>query len=307
MANPTKHANAAMMRKVAMPSANGAAGNAVPLQPRDTSGHQLHHPMPHVNMWRGQHNKYRYNQATPARYGEGEAKNSYHQYFSHAKCPEDYNRGLREFELINVRRGKLVKKPMPVVQYVGKDAKPTWLFKTWHDALQTTEPWQREVQYEAHTPTHLGAKRPLSVLAPKTMHKHMHLAWMEKVTITCSPLLFGFGFTLQKTVLDFYRRCISGRSMFPKDKVFLFYSVDAVAPRIEVTWMDGTTYSPVILDGAKPQDLIQSVMEAAWLQGDRMEAAGTKLPPLAIDDYKWQEVLSFKRKKKVEAAGKKKK
>lgn len=264
-------------------------------------------PLPYTMMWRGNHTKFRYTKTSLGRWGEGETKHRYHQYFSHAKCPTDYGKAGREFELMTVDQGKRVQKPLPEVQYVPKDAKPTWNFKTWVDPLDTLDIWQREVQYEHHIPTHLNAKRPLAVLAPTTFHKHMQLAYFEKITITVSPFLFGFGFTAQKTALDFYRLCLASRSPLPKDKVFLFYSIDDIAPTIEVTWLDGSVYTPTIYDNMKPTALVQQIMERSWLEGDRLDAAGTKLPKLGVDDYKWALVLELKKKKKAEAkAGAKK-
>ncbi|KEG06877.1 hypothetical protein DQ04_11821020 [Trypanosoma grayi] len=253
-------------------------------------------------MWRGNHDRYTYNQSTVARWGEGETRHMYHQHYAHAKCPRDYGRGGREFAYLSVTRGRLAQRPLPQVQYVAKGAKPTWLFKSWHTPLSSPVMWEREVQYDAHVPQHTGAKRPLAVLAPRTMHRYLFLMHMERITVTVSPLLFGYGHTLQKAVLDFYRRAISARAPFPKDKVFLFYAVDHVTPRIEVKWLDGTTYAPPVLEGASAQDLIQMVMEEAWLAADRMGAEGRVLNPIAIDDYKWEQLIVFKKVRDKEAA-----
>jgi hypothetical protein len=246
-------------------------------------------------MWRGNHNKYQYNTATSSLWGEGETHRKYHQHFAHAKCPTDYGRAGREFEFLSVKRGKLMVKPLPQVQYVQKGSKPCWLWKSWHSAANTTEMFQREVQYAEHVPEHLGAKRPLCVVAPQTMHKNLHLMHMEKITITVCPFLFGYGHTVQKAALDFYRHALSSRSPFPKDKVFLFYSLDFITPKIEVTWLDGTVYEPPLLQGGNHLDIIQMVMEQGWLAADVMEAKGMALQPLAIDDYKWEQVIAFKK------------
>lgn len=270
----------------------------------------LVHPLPGYAMWRGNHWKYRYNQATASSWGEGDTHRQYHQHYAHAKDPKDYGRAGREFEFLSVKRGKLVQKPLPKVQYVHPDSKPKWLWKSWHGAMNTTEMWQREVQYPEHIPEHLGAKRPLSVMAPTTYHRHLHLIHMEKIVITVCPFVFGLGDTLQKTVLDFYRRALSARSPMPKDKVFLFYSLDAISPQVQVTWIDGSTYTPPLLEGMSSQDIIQMIMETGWLTGDRIEAAGKALQPLAIDDYQWEAVVTFKKIRDKNAskgaAGKKK-
>jgi hypothetical protein len=259
------------------------------------------HPQVGYALWRGQHMKYNYSRSTLGRFGEGAAMEKYHQYFSHAKDPRDARKSGREFEYMRVERGKVLQKSLPSVQYVQPKSKPNWLFKTWSDAFDGFDLWQREVQYEEHVPTHLEAKRPLAVLAPSTHHTHMHLAYMNKITITVSPFVFGFGSTAQKTALDFYRNCLSSRAPFPNEKVFLFYSIDAVAPRIEVEWINETVFEPVIHDRMNSLELVQQIMERAWLAADVMAASGAKLPALAVDDYKWHQVLSFKKKKKKEA------
>lgn len=110
---------------------------------------------------------------------------------------------------------------------------------------------------------------------------------MEKINITVSPFTFGYGANLQKSVLDFYRRALSSRAPYPNDKIFLYYTVDCITPQIEVVWLDGTTYCPPLIEGVSAQDLIQMVMEEAWLTADRMGAQGRTLNPIAIDDYKW--------------------
>eukprot|EP00796_Vickermania_ingenoplastis_P008601 gene8601-6037_t len=263
----------------------------------------LVYPLPFYAMWRGNHDKYTYNQATASTWGEGETNRQYHQHYAHAKCPADYGRAGREFQYLTVTAGKLIKKPLPAVQYVHKDSKPNWLFKSWHNPLSAPSMWEREVQYAEHIPEHIGAKRPLAVLAPKTFHRHLFMMHMEKITITISPFLFGLGKTLQKSVLDFYRRALSGRCPYPHDKVFLYYSIDVVTPKVEVTWLDGTTYSPPLIEGISAQDIIQMIMEEAWLAADRMHAAGRTLQPIAIDDYKWEQLIAFK-KKRVKDAGK---
>jgi hypothetical protein len=254
------------------------------------------------NMWRGNHSKYTYTRTGLGRYGESGAMAKYHQYFSHAKDPTDVWKSGREYEYLRVERGKPLQKPLPQVQYVNKDSKPTWLFKSWSDPFDGFDLWQREVQYPEHIPTHVDAKRSLAVLAPSTRHTHMHLAYMNKITITVSPFVFGFGNTAQKTALDFYRSCLSSRAPFPNDKVFLFYAVDAIAPRIQVEWINETVFEPVIYDRMQPRELVQQIMERAWLQADIIASSGAKVPALAIDDYKWHEVLSFKKKKAAAAA-----
>lgn len=264
----------------------------------------LVYPLPFYAMWRGNHNTYQYNQSTSSTWGEGETHRYYHQHYAHAKCPTDYGRSGREFAYLSVRTGKLVRKPLPKVQYVDKDSKPTWLFKSWHNPLSAPSMWEREVQYPEHIPEHIGAKRPLAILAPKTFHKYLFLMHMEKITLTISPFLFGYGNTLQKAALDFYRRALSARCPFPKDKIFLFYSIDVISPKIEVTWLDGSTYTPPLIEGVTAQDLIQMVMEEAWLAADRMNAAGRVLHPVAIDDYKWDQLVVFKKKRAKEAGGK---
>lgn len=265
---------------------------------------RLIYPLPFYAMWRGNHNKYTYNQATASTWGEGETHRLYHQHYAHAKCSTDYGRSGREFAYLSVRSGKLVKKPLPKVQYVKEGSKPSWLFKSWHNTLSTPSMWEREVQYPEHIPEHLGAKRPLAILAPRTFHRYLFLMHMEKITITISPFLFGYGNSLQKAVLDFYRRALSARCPYPNDKIFLFYSVDAVSPKVEVTWLDGSTYVVPLIEGVTAQDLIQMVMEKAWLEADRMSAAGRVLQPLAIDDYKWEQLIVFKKKRAKEAGAK---
>lgn len=274
------------------------------LRPHVGHVRRLVYPLPFYLMWRGNHNKYNYNQATSSTWGEGESARQYHQHFAHAKCPTDYGRAGREFSYLSVKPGKMIKKPLPTVQYVNKDSKPQWLFKSWHNPLSSPSMWEREVQYAEHTPEHIGAKRPLAVLAPKTFHKHLFLMHMEKITITVSPFMFGFGNSFQKAALDFYRRALSARCPFPNDKIFLFYSLDAITPKIEVTWLDRTAYSPPFIQGVTAQDLIQMIMEEAWLAADRMNAAGITLQPVAIDDYKWEQLIIFKKKRAKEAGAK---
>lgn len=307
--SPATHYSIETLRTVGLLPAQLALSRRPRLRPHVGHLKGLVHPLPYYAMWRGNHSSYTYNQSTVSRWGEGETRRLYHQHYAHAKCPTDYGRGGREFEYLSVKRGRLIKKPLPQVQYVRKDSKPTWLFKSWHTPLNSPTMWEREVQYAEHIPEHLGAKRPLAVVAPRTMHRYLFLMHMEKITITVSPFLFGYGHTLQKAVLDFYRRAISARAPFPKDKVFLFYSIDHITPRIEVTWLNGTTYAPPLLEGTSPQDLIQMVMEEAWLAADRMGAEGRVLNPLAIDDYKWDQLIVFKKVRDKEATkggGKKK-
>lgn len=264
----------------------------------------LVYPLPFYYMWRGNHDKYTYNQSTSSTWGEGETHRQYHQHYAHAKCPSDYGRAGREFSFLSVKTGKLLQKPLPKVQYVKRDSKPSWLFKSWHNPLSAPSMWEREVQYPEHIPEHLGAKRPLAILAPKTFHKYLFLMHMKKITLIISPFLFGYGNTLQKAALDFYRRALSARCPFPNDKIFLYYSIDVVSPKITVTWLDGSTYSPALIEGVTAQDLIQMVMEEAWLAADRMSAAGKTLHPVAIDDYKWEQLIAFKKKRSKEAVGK---
>nr|CCD17443.1 unnamed protein product [Trypanosoma congolense IL3000] len=301
MSNPRGHYTIEGLRAAGLLPAQMALSRKPRLRPHIGNLRGLVYPLPYYAMWRGNHNKYTYNKSTVCLWGEGDTRSMYHQHYAHAKCPTDYGRGGREFEYLTVQRGKLFQKPLPRVQYVLKDSKPTWLFKSWHTPLSSPTMWEREVQYAEHTPEHIGAKRPLAVVAPRTMHRHLFLMHMEKITITVSPLLFGYGHTIQKAVLDFYRRAISARSPFPNDKVFLLYAIDQITPRIEVTWLDGTSYVPPILEGASTQDLIQMVMEEAWLAADRMSAAGRVLNPLAIDDYKWDQLIVFKKVRDKEA------
>lgn len=262
----------------------------------------LIYPLPYYAMWRGNHNSYTYNKATPARWGEGATNGMYHQHYAHAKCPTDYGRGGREFAHLSVTCGKLVRKPLPKVQYTSPDSQPRWLFKSWHSALSSPAMWEREVQYDEHVPAHVQAKRPLVILAPRVFHRHLVLMHMEKIDIVLSPFLFGFANSLQKAVIDFYRRALSARAPFPNDKIFLYYTMDNVTPSIVVTWLDGTTYSPPLIEGVQAQDIIQMVMEEAWLAADRMSAAGRVLNPIAIDDYKWEQLIVFKKKRAKDTA-----
>lgn len=259
------------------------------------------HPLPYAHMWRGNHDKYQYNKHMSGHFGESETKKMYHQYYSHAKDPTQYGRSGLQTEMLLVSRGKLKFKPLPAVQYVDPKSKPKFNYKSWHDALDSREVWQREVQYPEHVPAHLGAKRPLAIQSPSTLHNFVHLAHMEKIVVTICPFLFGFGRHLQKAVLDFYRRCLGARSPFPADKIELFYTIDYVSPKVEVFWLDGSSFDVPLLEGARDLDIVQLVMEQSWLAADRMDAAGRQLQPLPIDDYKWQQVLNFKKKKKAEA------
>lgn len=303
--NPAVHVGVSSLKRLGLAPPLGTMRRLQKEQPRDVHAFRyLRHPLPHYTMWRGNNFKYQYAQSSVARWGEGDTKNRYHQFYAHAKDPEDYGKPGRDFELLQVQQGKLNKKPMPVPQYVGKDSKPAWNFRSWADLLSTLDPWQRELQYKEFVPEHLGAKRPLCPLAPSTYHQHMHLAYIEKLDIRICPFFFGYGPSVQRAVLNFYRRTLGGRSSFAKDKISLTYSIDHIAPQITVTWLDGTTYSPPVLDGVTPQGLIQKIMEQAWLQRDKLEASGKELKPLSIDDYKWNEVIKFKKEKK--AGGKKK-
>lgn len=301
--NPATHVSRATLKRVGLALPVGALSRKPKETPRDMSGGKyLKHPMPHYLMWRGNTNKYQYNTSFVSRWGEGDTKHKYHQYFAHAKDPQDYDRPGRDYDLMIVRRGKLNIKPLPQVQYIdNKNSKPKWNFRSWADLLSTLDPWQRELQYPEHVPEHLGAKRPLCPLNPTTYHKHIHLAYIEQIDITVCPYLFGYGPSIQRTALNFYRRCLSGRSAFPKDKVSLTYSIDLVMPKITVTWLDGSKYSPTLLEGMEPQAVIQKIMEQAWLQRDKLEASGKELNPLSIDDYKWNEVIKFKKEKKAAA------
>jgi hypothetical protein len=306
-ANPAVHFTMAHLKGIGLPIPQHAVSRKPRLRPWVGRNRGITYPLGTYAMWRGNHWSYRYNQSTAATWGEGETHREYHQHYAHAKDAKDYGRAGREFEYLSVKRGRLDIKPLPKVQYVPDGAKPKWLWKSWHGAMNASDMWQREVVYDEHIPEHLGCKRPLSVLAPSTYHGHLHLMHMEKVTITVCPFLFGFGDTMQKTVLDFYRRALSARSPFPKDKVFLFYSIDFVTPTIEVTWLDGTTYAPPMLEGNNSQSLIQMIMEQGWLAQDRMEAAGRTLQPLAIDDYKWEQLITFKKIRDKDAVKNKKK
>lgn len=129
---------------------------------------------------------------------------------------------------------------------------------------------------------------------------------MTGISVTVCPFFFGYAGSrsVQRAAIDFYRRCLSARAMLPKEQVQLHYSIDPVAPRIEVTWLDGTKYSPPILEGCTAQGLIQSVMEEAWLMRDKLEASGKNLQPLSIDDYKWNDIIAWKKAKKKAAAKK---
>ena len=305
--NPATHVATNTLKRLGLAPQIGAMSRRPKEIPRDMNGFlSKRHPMPHYTMWRGNTHRYQYNESFVARWGEGDTKYRYHQYFAHAKDPNDYDKPGRDFELLQVRQGKLNVKKMPEVQYVAKDAKPTWNFRSWSDLLSTLDPWGREVQYKEHVPEHLGAKRPLCPMSPTTYHKHIQLAYMDKIEIMICPFFFGYGPSIQRSVLTFYRRCLSGRSSVPKDKISLVYSVDLVSPKITVHWIDGTTYSPPVLEGVTAQGLIQRIMEQAWLQRDKLEASGKELKPLSIDDYKWNEVIKFKKVKKASAvAGKK--
>ena len=309
MANPAKYASPAHMRNVKVHPAGGVWMRDAPRLQPDRSG-QHRHPLPQYLLWRSLigSDKFKYNQGSVSRYGEGEGMRTYHQYFAHAKDPADSCRTGREYELLRIHRGLPWKKALPKAQYTGSDPKATvrWLFKSWDDALDQTQMWQREVWHDAHVPTHLGAKRPLSVLAPSTYHKQMTLVNMNRIDITICPFLFGFGHTMQKTVLDFYRRCLSGRAQVPNDKVHLSYTATYTSPRVTVEWKDGSKWSPPLVEGSKTQDLIQAIMEQAWLQADRMEAAGVQLPPLTLDDFKWAQVVQYKKKKSADPKAKKK-
>ncbi|KAK7195254.1 hypothetical protein NESM_000450900 [Novymonas esmeraldas] len=305
MATPPSHYTVANLRTLGLSIPQVALSRQPRLRPHVGHLSGLVYPLPHYAMWRGNHNKYTYNQATPARWGEGNTHTMYHQHYAHAKCPTDYGRGGREFQFLSVTRGKLTRKPLPTVQYVSATSSPRWVFKSWHNPLAAPSMWEREVQYPEHTPEHTAATRPLAVVAPKTFHKHLFLMHMERITVTVSPLLYGYGHTLQKAALDFYRRGLSARSPFPKDKILLYYSIDHVTPKVEVTWLDGSVYAPPLIEGVGAQDLIQMVMEQAWLAADRMSAAGRVLNPIAIDDYKWEQLIAFKQKRAKSAdAGK---
>ena len=302
MANPPKHATKELFMRLGVPPPAGALSRRPRYQPVPSSYNCLMHPLPYYTMWRGNHAKYTYNKYTVSNWGEGETMKRYHQYFSHAKDPCDVGRSGREFELIKVTQGKMVRKPLPVPQYVLPDSKPKWVFKSWESSFDNLEVWQREVQYQEHVPAHLGCKRPLCVLAPVTFHKYVHMAHIDKVTVTLCPFVFSYGKSLQKTAIDFYRHCLSARCPFPKDRVFLFYALDYMTPQIEVTWVDGTTYNVPLLEGSQCQNIVQLVMERSWLEGDRIDASGRPLQPLPIDDFKWQQLIAFKQKKKAQAA-----
>jgi hypothetical protein len=263
---------------------------------------QMHHPLPYYSMWRGNTLTYRYNKYQSSNWGEGATNAMYHQHYAHAKDPTDYGRSGREFEFLRVSFGKMIKKPMPVVQYVKPDSKPVWNFKSWHAELGTATIWQREVQYPEHIPEHIGANRPLCNLAPSTLHKRIHLAHIDKITITICPLLFGFGHTMQKSVIDFYRHCLATKTIFPEEKVFMYYTLDHITPKIEVTWIDGSVFSVPVFEFGTSQEYIQMVMERSFLVADRISATGKTVQPLPIDDFKWQEMLAYKKKKKKEDA-----
>ena len=299
--NSTPHISRDTLTRLGIPTPNFATGRKYKqrIYAVHNTGRSLVHPLAGYNMWRGNHNKYKYTKASLDNPGEGSAKNIYHQHFKHAKCDTDYGKGGREFEYLSVKRGALAVKPLPAVQYVDPKEKPTWLFKSWHGSLANMEVWQREVQYPSHVPEHLGAQRPLAVMAPRTGHTTVHNVHMEKIVVTICPYQIGYGDSIQKAVMAFYRRCINFTSPFPKDKVQLFYSIEPITPKIEVTWVDGTVYEPPVLEGCTGADLTQMVMEQAWIAGDRMAAAGRSLHPIAIDDYKWQQLAIVRRKKKA--------
>lgn len=299
--NSSPHITRETLNRLGIPAPHFATGRGVKhrLYANTNNRGRLVHPLTGYTMWRGNHGKYTYTKASLDHPGEGNAKNMYHQHYKHAKCDTDYGKGGREFEYLSVKRGKLNVKPLPAVQYADPKEKPTWLFKSWHGSLANMEVWQREVQYANHVPEHLGAKRPLAVMAPRTLHNTVHNVNMEKIVVTICPYQIGYGDTIQKAVMAFYRRCITFLSPFPKDKVHLFYSIEPITPKIEVTWVDGTIYEPPILEGCSGADLTQMVMEQAWIAGDRMAAAGKALQPIAIDDYKWQQLALVKRKKKA--------
>eukprot|EP00758_Cryptobia_borreli_P011140 Tbor_TRINITY_DN5630_c4_g10::TRINITY_DN5630_c4_g10_i1::g.8419::m.8419 len=282
----------------------------------DKSMKHFNYPLVGYNMWRGNHNKYKYTKSSLSHWGEGSSNaHKYHQHYSHAKCKEDYGKGGREFEYMKVLRGRRVVKPLPIPQYTGTKGATfnnnntsnknnnnnniTWLFKSWHGSLANNEIWQREVQYNYHIPEHLGVSRPLCTLAPRTFHRSLHNVYMEKITIIICPFMFGYGTSIQEAVMGFYRRALSARSPIPNDRIVLVYSIDMVTPSIEVQWVDGSVYRPPILEGCTAQDIIQMVMEQAWVAGDIIGARGVGLQPLAIDDYKWLEMALTKRKKKV--------
>lgn len=307
VASASAHVSESLIKSLGLRIPQLAVSRDPPLRPwvRTVGARgNLVYPLPNYAMWRGNHWRYRYNVATTSTWGEGETRHMYHQHYGHAKDPLDYGRAGREFEHLSVKKGKLWKKPIPPPgqQYVAANSKPTWVWKSWHGAMNSSDMWQREVQYPEHVPEHLGAKRPLAVVSPSTFHQHMHLVHMEKLTVTVCPFLFGFGNHMMKTVLDFYRRTLSARSPFPNDKIFLFYAIDFITPVIEVTWLDGTTYRPPIFESSTAQDLIQMVMEQSWLAADRMEAAGRVLQPIAVDDYKWEQLITFKKIRDKEAS-----
>lgn len=307
--NPASHVARDTMRRLGLaPRIGGMSRNPKETPRGPDFWKTLVHPLPHYLMWRGNTTKYRWNESFVSRWGEGDTKHRYHQYFAHAKDPKDYDKPGRDFELMQVREGKINVKPLPRPQYVAEGSRPVaWTFRSWADLLSTLDPWQREVHYAEHVPEHIGAKRPLCPLAPSTYHQHMHLAYMTDIKVTLCPYFFGYGGarSVQRSAIDFYRRCLSGRAMLPKDKVQLHYTVDPVAPRVEVTWLDGTTYSPPLLEGCTAQNIVQSIMEEAWMVRDRLEASGKNLQPLSIDDYRWNEVIQWKKQKKADSKAKK--
>lgn len=306
--NPLTNADAGWMRRIQNAAPSGALSRRTKLQPtRNNWAGPLIYALPHYILWRGNLNTYRYRASYGvSRYGEGDSmKSEYHQYFSHAKDPLDVNKPGKEFEFLHVGRGKLHMKPLPQVQYVVPGAAPKWHFKSWHDPLESMDPWLREVHYDNHVPTHLGAKRPLAVIAPSTVHRTVQFMNMQHMTFTVSPFLFGFGHTMQKAVMDLYRTCVSGRtSLVPKEKITLFYAIDAVTPKVEVKFNDGTTYRPPITDRTTSFDLLQMVMEQSWLAGDRANAMGKALTPPSIDEYRWHQVVSYMKKKEKKETGK---
>lgn len=308
-ANPLEYATREHFKAIGVQPACGALGKKVAaLSARNTLSTKfaLMYPLPGYLLWRGNHQSYTYNKNQSSHWGEGDTRHLYHQYFRHAKDPTDYWRAGREFQAIRVDQGRRVVKPLPKPQYVNPKSIPTWNWKSWHSELGTQNIWQRELQYPEHIPEHLGAKRPLANMAPSVRHNRLQAAHIENITITVCPFIFGFGYTTQKAVLDFYRHTLAARTPFPDDRVTLNYTIDRVSPTIDVTWVDKSVYSVPVFEGATGRDYVQLIMERSWLQADIMTAAGIALQPLPIDDYKWAELIAYKKKKdKTAKAGKK--
>jgi len=162
--------------------------------------------------------------------------------------------------------------------------------------------WRRELEYPEHIPSHLSEKytRPLSVLAPKIIYKQLNGRCMKEIRITICPFLYGYGNTLQALAMGFYKISTSCRSLVDKKQIQLLYSLEQTLPIVEITWLDGTIYRPPLFEGSSPYDILQNVMETAFLMEDRILAQGIKLPEGELPDLgKWETVLEYKLSKKA--------